>query len=81
MLIIESPDLYDYMSGYIVRDGSVTDMLSTCEIVWVLNDPSKGQKILCEYFKLESLLNDQNELIAAIDLEILPIHPRILSFL
>lgn len=59
-------------NGIIVQDGSVTGMLSTGEIVWVLNNPSKGQKILSEHFKLESLVNDKNELIAAIDLEILP---------
>jgi len=59
-------------NGMIVKDGAVTDMLSTGDIVWVLNDPVLGQKILSEQFNLDSQLTDQNELIAAIDLEILP---------
>ncbi|KNZ40820.1 ABC transporter ATP-binding protein [Acetobacterium bakii] len=59
-------------NGMIVQDGTVTDMLSTGEIVWVLNDPIKGQKILSENFNLASLLNEHNELIAAIDLKVLP---------
>ncbi|AWW26124.1 ABC transporter ATP-binding protein [Acetobacterium carbinolicum] len=58
--------------GMIVRDGTVSEMLSTGEIVWVLNNPAQGQKILSEQFKLESRITVQNELIAAIDLEILP---------
>lgn len=58
--------------GIIVRDGAVTEMLSTGEIVWVLNNPVQGQKILSEQFKLESRITVQNELIAAIDLKILP---------
>lgn len=58
--------------GIIVQDGAVTDLLSSNEVVWILNNPSQGQKILREHFKLESQINDQNELIAAIDLDVLP---------
>ncbi|MDP2842297.1 MAG: ABC transporter ATP-binding protein, partial [Acetobacterium sp.] len=59
--------------GIIVRDGAVTEMLSTGEIVWVLNNPYHGQKILSEQFQLDARITAQNELIAATDLEILPI--------
>jgi len=59
--------------GMIVRDGAVTEMLSTGEIVWVLNNPYHGQKILSEQFQLDARITAQNELIAATDLEILPI--------
>ncbi len=58
--------------GMIVRDGAVTEMLSTGEIVWVVNNPRQGQKILSEQFQLEARITTQNELIAAIDLENLP---------
>ena len=59
--------------GMIVRDGAVTEMLSTGEIVWVLNNPYHGQIILSEQFQLDARITAQNELIAATDLEILPI--------
>lgn len=59
--------------GMIVRDGAVTEMLSTGEIVWVLNNPYHGQKILSEQFQLDARITAQNELIATTDLEILPI--------
>lgn len=58
-------------NGIIIRDGSVDQMLSSSEIVWLLKDPVKGQKILRDHFKLESLINDQKELIAEVDLELL----------
>lgn len=58
--------------GIIVRDGAVSEMLSTGEIVWVLNNPCLGQKILSELFQLEARITAKNELIAAIDLENLP---------
>jgi ABC-2 type transport system ATP-binding protein len=58
--------------GIIVRDGAVTEMLSTGEIVWVVNNPRRGQKILSDQFQLDARITTQNELIAAIDLENLP---------
>ncbi|AFA47285.1 ABC transporter ATP-binding protein [Acetobacterium woodii] len=58
--------------GIIVRDDAVTDLLSSNEIVWALNNPSQGQKILSEHFKLDSQITDQNELVAAIDPDVLP---------
>ncbi|WP_373484152.1 ABC transporter ATP-binding protein [Acetobacterium sp.] len=58
--------------GMLVRDGAVTEMLSTGEIVWVVNNPRQGQKIFSEQFQLEARITTQNELIAAIDLENLP---------
>ncbi len=58
--------------GIIVRDGAVTDLLSSNEIVWALNNPSQGQKILSEHFNLDSQITNQNELVAAIDPDVLP---------
>lgn len=58
--------------GILVRDGTVTEMLSTGEIVWIVNNPRQGQKILSNQFQLEARITAQNELIAAIDLKHLP---------
>ncbi|MCC5889999.1 MAG: ABC transporter ATP-binding protein [Alkalibacterium sp.] len=57
--------------GRIIKNASIEDMLSTGEVIWTLDDPGKGQRILEETFEITSTI-DQRGLSANLDISRLP---------
>ncbi|HHX62276.1 MAG TPA: ABC transporter ATP-binding protein [Epulopiscium sp.] len=57
--------------GTIIKNASIDEIISTGEVVWVLNNPKKGQELLKTNFQIESVIQN-NQLTAVADVQNLP---------
>lgn len=57
--------------GTIIKNASIDEIISTGEVVWVLNNPKKGQELLKTNFQIESVIQN-NQLMAVADVQRLP---------